>query len=193
MKDSNLPMVAIGVLAIGVIAVGGILLLNQDNADTVVENDQQNVEINNTQTSEPVQVETPNIVDLASETPNLSTLVAAVQAGDLVAELSNESSQLTVFAPSNEAFAEIQDAVDDLLLQENFEQLQSVLTYHVVQGSYLSFDLQDGDVIETMNGETLTVRVEDDGNIYINDAMVVQGNVAASNGTVHIIDKVLLP
>ncbi len=132
-----------------------------------------------------------DIVALAQGNGDLSTLVAAVTAGDLVETLQGEG-PFTVFAPTNQAFADIQETVDELLKPENKEQLASVLTYHVVPGELKAADLEDGQKLETVNGETLTVSVDGD-TVKINDATVVAADVDASNGVVHVVDKVLVP
>merc|ERR1719387_1690288 len=108
-----------------------------------------------------------NIVELAETTDALSTLVAAVIAADLVDTLSGDG-PFTVFAPTNEAFAALGSAVDDLLLPENKEQLQSVLLYHVLGSKVLSTDLSDGLMAETLNGESVTAHV-DGSVVQIND------------------------
>ena len=132
-----------------------------------------------------------NIVETAVATESLSTLVAAVTAGELVETLSAEG-PFTVFAPTNDAFAAIQDTVDTLLMPENKSDLQNVLTYHVVAGSYTAADLSDGMEIETVQGQKLTVSIVDE-TVTINGAQVVLADVGTSNGVVHVIDTVLVP
>jgi len=133
-----------------------------------------------------------SIVELAIDTPTLSTLVAAIEAGELVDALADESATLTVFAPSNTAFEAITDTVDFLLEPENQATLQQVLQYHVVAGDYPASALSDGQVLTTLQGEKLFVRIEG-GNVWINDARVTLANVDASNGVVHVINSVLVP
>ena len=132
-----------------------------------------------------------DIVETAIATDALSTLVAAVTAGELVETLQSEG-PFTVFAPTNDAFAAIQDTVNTLLLPENQADLQSVLTYHVVAGNVMAADLSDGMIVTTVQGETLVVSIID-GVVKINDATVVIADVATSNGVVHVIDTVLVP
>jgi len=140
---------------------------------------------------------TSTIVDVAVATPNLSTLVAAVQAASLVETLQSEG-PFTVFAPTNDAFAALPaGTVETLLLPENVDQLKTVLTYHVVAGKVMAADLSDGQEVATVQGGTLVVKLED-GNAYLHDAKgnqvkVVAADVAADNGVVHCIDGVLLP
>lgn len=137
------------------------------------------------------QAATANIVVLAKDTPALSTLVAAVTAGDLATTLQGEG-PFTVFAPTNQAFSDIQSTVDTLLMPENKADLQKVLTYHVVPGTYTAADLKDGQELTTVEGQKLTVSVNG-GTVKVNDATVEKADVNASNGVVHVIDKVLVP
>jgi uncharacterized surface protein with fasciclin (FAS1) repeats len=133
-----------------------------------------------------------NIVELASDTDNLSTLVAAVQAAGLVETLSGEG-PFTVFAPTNEAFAALPEGtVESLLQPENRDMLVKILTYHVVAGKVMSTDLSDGMMAETVEGSQITVSISDAG-VSINDASVVAADVEASNGVVHLIDSVIMP
>lgn len=141
---------------------------------------------------EETMTETPDIVALASETGSLSTLVAAVQAAGLVETLQGPG-PFTVFAPTNEAFAALPaGTLDNLLKPENKAQLAAILTYHVVSGAVRSTDLSNGMEAPTVNGANITVTLGD-GSVMINDANVTTANVEASNGVVHIIDKVILP
>ena len=133
-----------------------------------------------------------NIVEVASETDNLSTLVAAVQAAELVETLSGEG-PFTVFAPTNEAFEALPDGtLESLLEPENRDMLVDILTYHVVSGEVMSGDLSDGMMPETVQGSQISVSISD-GNVSINDANVVAADVEASNGVVHVIDSVIMP
>jgi uncharacterized surface protein with fasciclin (FAS1) repeats len=100
---------------------------------------------------------------------------------------------LTVFAPNNEAFAAIgQEQLRKLLQPENRDQLRSILTYHVVPGALTADRLKDGQELETVEGESLTVSISG-GTVKIDDATVVRPDVDASNGVVHVIDGVLTP
>jgi len=131
------------------------------------------------------------IVDLAVATPDLSTLVTALKAGDLVDTLSG-AGPFTVFAPTNEAFAELPAKVlANLLKPENKAELVDILTYHVVAGAAVKAkDLSDGEMIKTVEGNTVTVRLSG-SDVLINSAKVTTADVVASNGVVHIIDAVL--
>ena len=132
---------------------------------------------------------TKSIVTLASE--NAKTLAAAVTAADLVETLEG-AGPFTVFAPTDAAFAAIQSDVDSLLKPENKAKLANILTYHVVSGAHLAADLKDGAELTTVQGEKLKVTVNG-GKVTVGGANVTAADVAASNGVVHLIDKVLLP
>jgi uncharacterized surface protein with fasciclin (FAS1) repeats len=132
-----------------------------------------------------------NIVDTAVEAGSFSTLVAAVQAADLVGTLKGEG-PFTVFAPTDEAFAALPEGtVESLLKPENKDQLVAVLTYHVVPGKVMSGDLSNGMMAATVEGGEVTIMTE--GGVMVNDANVVTPDIEASNGVIHVIDKVILP
>ena len=137
------------------------------------------------------QAASADIVGLAKATPDLSTLVAAVTAGDLATTLQGKG-PFTVFAPTNQAFSDIQSTVDTLLKPANKADLQKVLTYHVVPGTYTAADLKDGQELTTVQGQKLTVSVNG-STVKVNDATVEKADVNASNGVVHVINKVLVP
>ncbi len=133
-----------------------------------------------------------DIVTLAVGNENLSTLVAAVKAAGLVETLQGDG-PFTVFAPTNEAFAALPEGtLDNLLKPENKDQLTAILTYHVVGAKVLSTDLKNGQKAETVNGASINVKLAG-GKAMINDATVAAADVMASNGVVHVIDKVILP
>lgn len=134
------------------------------------------------------------IVDLAVATPELSTLVAAVTAAGLVDALAADGN-LTVFAPTNDAFAKLPaGTVDSLLLPENKDQLTAVLTYHV-SGSYYpaSALLGQRGRVPTLQGGFLHVDATAGAVKIDSNATVTAPDVLASNGVVHLIDNVLLP
>ena len=138
--------------------------------------------------SVPVYADT--IVEIAIADPtNFSTLVAAVTAADLVDAL-NGTTEYTVFAPTNDAFAALPAGVLDLLLADKTA-LTRVLLYHVVAGEAKSTDLSDGMTLTTLQGDNLNVAI--DGTVMINDATVIIPDVDADNGVIHVIDKVLVP
>ncbi len=142
---------------------------------------------------EETPAETRNIVEIASETEDLSTLVAAVTAAELAGTLT-ATGPYTVFAPVNSAFAALPvGALDALLLPENKADLSAVLLNHVVAGSVMSADLTDGQELTTAGGTKLIVSIDEDGTVMIGDAKVVTADIAASNGVIHVIDTVLMP
>lgn len=134
-------------------------------------------------------ISTKNIVVLATE--SAKTLAAAVKSADLVSTLEGKG-PFTVFAPTDAAFAAIQKDVDNLLKPENKAKLTSILTYHVVSGTHMAADLKDGAELTTVQGGKLKVCIKDQ-KVMVGDAHVTTADVCASNGVVHLIDKVLLP
>lgn len=133
-----------------------------------------------------------DIVDIAASNPDFSTLVAAVQAAGLVDTLKGPG-PFTVFAPTNDAFAALPTGtVDNLLKPENKDQLVSILTYHVVPGKFTAADLagKRGRVATAQGG---FLHVNATNGVSINDANVTSADIMASNGVIHVIDKVLLP
>ena len=145
-----------------------------------------------------------NIVETAVSNDNFSTLVAAVQAGELVGALSSEG-PFTVFAPTNDGFAKLPEGtVGNLLKPENKEALQSILTYHVVAGKFMAGDVvkaindNGGEFkVTTLQGSDLTLKLWE-GSVYVKDnqggkAKVVIADVSTSNGVIHAIDNVVLP
>ena len=140
--------------------------------------------------SEAPMEEAGTIVDVAAGNPDFETLVAAVTAADLVETLSGDG-PFTVFAPTDDAFDALPEGLlDALLLPENKDALTSILTYHVVSGEVMAADVTAGDV-ETVEGSTIAITTE--GGVMVNDANVVTTDVDASNGVIHVIDKVIVP
>jgi uncharacterized surface protein with fasciclin (FAS1) repeats len=133
-----------------------------------------------------------DIVDTAVAAGSFNTLVAAVQAAGLVDALKGEG-PLTVFAPTDEAFAKLPaGTLDDLLKPENKDTLTSILLYHVVSGKIMSGDIGSAASPATLQGATIDVKAGADG-VTVNGANVVAADVAASNGVIHVIDAVILP
>lgn len=151
------------------------------------------------------EAKTPEtIVGVASGNENFSTLVAAVQAADLVGTLSSEG-PFTVFAPTNESFAKLPEGtVESLLKSENKAALINLLTYHVVSGKFPAsavveaINQNNGSfVVETVQGGKITLSLEGE-NVKLVDAqgnasMVIMADVPASNGVIHAIDGVVMP
>lgn len=132
-----------------------------------------------------------DIVDVASGTETFSTLVAAVKAADLVGVLKGEG-PFTVFAPTNAAFAKLPaGTVESLLKPENKAKLAAILTYHVLPGKVMAADVKSGSV-KTANGASVKIVASSSG-VTVDGAKVVQTDIMASNGVVHVIDSVMLP
>ncbi|NNK78441.1 MAG: fasciclin domain-containing protein [Litoreibacter sp.] len=132
-----------------------------------------------------------DIVDTAVSAGSFATLVAAVQAAGLVDTLKGDG-PFTVFAPTDEAFAALPEGtVETLLKPENKDQLTAILTYHVVPGKVMSGDLSDGMMAATAQGGE--VKIGTMNGVTVNEANVVSADVIASNGVIHVIDKVILP
>jgi len=145
------------------------------------------------------QPQAQNIVQLAESVKDLSTLVAAVVAGDLADTLSSPG-PFTVFAPTNEAFAALPAGVlEKLMKPENKKELVDILTYHVLPEKVLSTDLNAFQAVKTVEGKPLHVtkwgaRVRVGPSLESKDLRnVIKADNLASNGVVHIIDGVLLP
>ena len=135
---------------------------------------------------------TQDIVDTAVGA-GFETLVAAVGAAGLEGALRADG-PLTVFAPTEEAFANLPDGlVEDLLKPENLESLQQLLTYHVVSGQVLSSDLNRFQIVSALNEQRLFVTKNFRGEVRVNFSRVETADVLATNGVIHIINKVLIP
>lgn len=130
------------------------------------------------------------VATAASNNPELSTLVEAVEAADLVDTL-NSAEDITVFAPVNDAFDEVPE--DDLnALLEDEDELTEVLTYHVVEGEHDPGELEEG-TFTSLQGEDVTTTGSDEDYTVNDSANVVCGNVQTDNATVYLIDEVLMP
>lgn len=134
-----------------------------------------------------------DIVDTAVAAGSFETLVAAVQAADLVDVLKGEG-PFTVFAPTDEAFAALPEGtVESLLLPENRDQLVAILTYHVVPGEVMAKDADGATVdLATVQGASLTVDGTGEG-VTVNGANVINADISAANGVIHVIDAVIMP
>ena len=133
------------------------------------------------------------VVDVIVDSDVHTLLEAAVGAAGLVDALNGEG-PFTVFAPTDDAFIALATALDvtaeDLL---GLDELADILLYHVVGAQVLSTDLSDGATATTLNGSDVTVEIDCEGNIFINDAQVTVADIVTDNGVVHVIDAVLLP
>jgi uncharacterized surface protein with fasciclin (FAS1) repeats len=132
-----------------------------------------------------------NIVELASSNKNFSKLVAAVKAADL-AEAFSGTGPFTLFAPTDAAFAKLPaDTLDKLLKPANKATLQKVLKYHVIAGAVMAADVKTGKVASA-EGSSLDI-VASKGSVTVGGAKVLKADNVASNGVIHVIDKVLIP
>lgn len=133
-----------------------------------------------------------DIVDTAVAAGQFQTLAAALQAANLVDTLKG-AGPFTVFAPTDEAFRALpQGTVERLLRPENRAELTRILTYHVVSGRVLSSDIAGRELApSTVAGATLQIDARQ--GVSVNQARVVQADIAATNGVIHVIDRVLLP
>lgn len=132
-----------------------------------------------------------NIVSIAVGSPDHTTLVTAIKAAHYVTGVAN-AGPLTVFAPVNAAFAGLPaGTVDNLLKPENADQLRHVLQHHVMPSVYTAESFRDGQQLGMVDGTKATVHIVD-GKVHVDDATILT-SIRASNGIIHVIDKVLLP
>lgn len=135
---------------------------------------------------------TKDIVDTAVSAGSFNTLVAAVKAAGLVETLKGKG-PFTVFAPTDEAFAKLPaGTVENLLKPENKDMLVKILTYHVVSGNAKAKDVVTQDKWKTVQGQEIKVTANDAG-VMIDGAKVIKADIAATNGTIHVIDSVIMP
>lgn len=132
----------------------------------------------------------PTIVDIAVNAGSFKTLVQAVQAAGLVETLSGPG-PFTVFAPTDEAFAKIPAETLQAVLADK-EQLTAILTYHVVPGKLMAADVVNSTSLQTVQGQSITIRAEG-GSVMVDDAKVIQTDIEADNGVIHVIDTVIMP
>jgi len=133
-----------------------------------------------------------DIVDTAVSAGSFKTLTAALKAAGLVETLKGKG-PFTVFAPTDEAFAKLPaGTVESLLEPANKQKLTNILTYHVVAGNVKAADVIKLSSAKTLNGQSVTIKVVG-GKVLINGATVVNADIAAKNGTIHVIDTVLMP
>jgi uncharacterized surface protein with fasciclin (FAS1) repeats len=139
-----------------------------------------------------------NIVDTAVAAGTFKTLVAAVQAAGLVETLKSPG-PFTVFAPTDAAFAALPAGTVESLLKDT-PKLKAILTYHVVSGKVSAADVMSMTAhkeaqVKTVQGQQITLKTQGvlSKHVYVNDAKVVQADIAATNGVIHVIDKVLMP
>lgn len=131
-----------------------------------------------------------NIVDTAVGAGQFKTLVAAVQAAELVDTLKGKG-PFTVFAPTDDAFAKVPKEKLEALLKDK-KALSAVLTYHIVPGTVLAADVAKLESAKTVQGASITI-AKKDGKVMVNGANVLKTDIVCDNGVIHVIDAVILP
>ena len=185
-------LVIMGILAI----LGSILVACSEEAATeeMVEQEtmvEQEMAVEATVVAEEVVEEvSKTIVDIAVEDGRFTTLVAALQAAELDSVLAGEG-PFTVFAPTDDAFAKLPEGTVASLL-ETIPALKDILLYHVVSGDVLAADVVTLESATTLQGQTVSISAMGDA-VKINDSQVIITDIQGSNGTIHVIDTVLLP
>ncbi len=132
------------------------------------------------------------VMDVIIRSDAHNTLQAAIEAASLDDVLQDEGTY-TVFAPTDAAFDLLPEGTVEALLEEPEGQLTDILLYHVLGTEVLSTDLSDGASAETLNGANVDVTIDEDGNVFINNAQVIIADIQTTNGVVHVVDMVLLP
>ena len=133
-----------------------------------------------------------DIVDTAVAAGSFKTLATALQAAGLVETLKGPG-PFTVFAPTDDAFAKLpKGALDDLLKPENKQKLVAVLTYHVVPGKVMAADVAKMKKAKTVEGSDVTIKTKGK-KVMVDKANVIQTDIMASNGVIHVIDAVIMP
>ncbi|MEX0973715.1 MAG: fasciclin domain-containing protein [Solirubrobacterales bacterium] len=181
MLKRTFPLIAcLVVLALGLAACG-------DDADDAATNGATTSE----QTTGAATPPRENAVQVAQGNTNLSTLVEALTVAELAKTLEGPG-PYTVFAPTNAAFEALGGTLNTLLKPANQDELAEILTYHVVPGELTASELGNGQMLETIQGDSLEVKIDGE-EVTVNGATVQTPDVDASNGVVHVIDEVLTP
>lgn len=135
---------------------------------------------------------TLDIVETAVKAGSFKTLATALQAASLVETLQGKG-PFTVFAPTDAAFAKLPEGtVASVVQPENLAKLKAILTYHVVPGRVFRTDLKNGMKATTAQGASLAIKIGKEG-VHVNGSKVVQANIDAANGVIHVIDAALMP
>lgn len=201
-KNNNNTLLITGIIVVLIIIAAVVMIqnqssnqqtadLNSSNQDQIIEDQVTNSDQQDMMKDNPMADQAEkNIVQTAIDAGSFSSLVTAVQKAELVETLSGEG-PFTVFAPTDDAFAKLPDGTLETLLNDK-EKLSKILTYHVVSGKIMSSDLTDGMIAATVQGQEIKFSIDDQG-VKVNDAMVIQPDIEASNGVIHVIDTVILP
>ena len=185
-----------GIAGVALVAVLGLAACSSDSDSTA---DETTPAATESASPEATSASVGTIPEVAAEAGTFTTLVDAVVAAELADTLS--TGEYTVFAPTDEAFAKDVDSETlTTLLEDPTGQLSEILKYHVVEGKVTAEDVVklDGQDVATVNGETLKVKITNDGKVKLTDAKggtvtVETPDVEASNGVIHVIDGVLMP
>mgnify|MGYP003325919324 FL=1 len=133
-----------------------------------------------------------DIVDVASKAGVFNTLISAAKAAGLVEALKGKG-PITVFAPTDDAFAKLPEGtIETLLKPENKDKLTNILLYHVVSGEVMAKTAITLDSAKTLQGSSFSINL-DGKTLKIDGASVTQADIKASNGVIHVIDSVILP
>jgi uncharacterized surface protein with fasciclin (FAS1) repeats len=189
-KEKKMKRLLALALAIPALAVGAAACGSGDSEETAAAGGGTAAAEQMTTSSDEAMAAEMNIVDTAVAAGDFTTLVSLVQQAGLAETLST-GGPFTVFAPTDEAFAAVPKETL-AQLEADPELLKRVLTYHVVEGEVTAMQVEDGMTAATLAGPELTFTVTD-GEVNVGDATVVQPDVVASNGVIHVIDRVLLP
>jgi uncharacterized surface protein with fasciclin (FAS1) repeats len=134
-----------------------------------------------------------DLVETAIQAGNFQTLIKAVTAANLTETLKTPGAGLyTVFAPTDEAFAQLPEGTLNSLLENDIPKLKRILLYHVVFGDVRSDDLVQIDEARTVEGSVLAIE-SPEGKLQVNGANILKTDILADNGVIHVIDKVLMP
>ncbi len=151
--------------------------------------DDSNPLVSNTPTPTPSPA--LDIVETAAAAGNFTTLLAAAEAAGLVDALKSEG-PLTVFAPTDEAFAALPAGTVEALLQD-IDALTAILTYHVVPGAVTADQVVTLSSAATLNGAEITITITSEGGVMVDNANVIVTDIETTNGIIHVIDAVILP
>ena len=150
----------------------------------------QTTEVETTETKKSVSSDNKSLVGIATETKQLTTFMEAVAASELQKAIA-ENGPYTIFAPTNAAFQQLpKQTLEALLKPENKELLKQVLMYHIVSEKLMSQDLKTGTINTLVGG--LSLQKKDYG-VIVNDATIVKEDLEASNGVIHLVNRVLIP
>lgn len=194
--DGQMADTALEGKQIAVAIDGDKVLLNEDVMVVITDIEASNgvIHVVDTVLLPPADTSDKTIVEIAVEDGRFTTLVAALQAADLVETLSGEG-PFTVFAPTDDAFAKLPEGTIDALLAD-IPQLTNILLYHVVAGNVMAADVLslDGQEVETaLEGQMIMIKIDGDKVMLNQDVMVIITDIVAANGVIHVIDTVLLP